>query len=98
MKNTKEISRNELEKILSDYGHIMSVKIPVKDNLTDDIILKSVLNNGMPYNPFAGSHPKQMGISNNAENARTAMRFIEKECGVYSSYFSHVTGYYKVVD
>src|SRR5690606_35562527 len=90
-----EITREEFEKMLTDYGHHMNVTVPVKE-AHDEVADRTVLNNGMVYSPYAGS--KQIGMSNNKKNAKSAMKYIRGEAKLYSSVFHHTTGYYRLID
>lgn len=88
----KTISFEEAQKMLEDVGHVANVSVPVKDEYGDENY-KTVLNNGMVYNPYRGG---QIGMSSNDKNAEAAMRFIDRRFRVHSSYFSWATGDYEV--
>jgi|GEM_PF-3638025 len=92
-----QITREEFQNMIENYGHHMSVRVPVTDKLTAETIMRTVLNNGMPYNPY-GTHSQQMGMSSNMENAKTAMSFVKRAATVYSNVFQHTTGDYTIID
>jgi len=98
-----EITRSELTEILAGYGHHMNVTVPVALNrqYTDhngDWVtaeLRSVLNNGVVYNPYYGGSSKS---GSNRQNAESAMKFIKDEVKIYSNVFQFTTGHYIIID
>lgn len=108
MRQKIEITRSEMKKILTDYGHHSCVRIPVillkNEQYEDDqgaLITEEwrvVMNNGMVYNPFA---KKQVGVSSNTINAKRAIKYIldfERRVNIYSSVFNHISNTYVIVD
>lgn len=99
----KQVTRVEAQKLIEEVGHHSNITVPVRcqpytdpetgKDKTEEF--KTVLNNAMVYNPFAG---KQYGGSNNKKNAENAMRFIKDRFSVYSNYFSYATGDYQITD
>jgi hypothetical protein len=94
---TIEITRADFEKLLSDYGHHANVKVPVQVKVADpdyfETEMRCVLNNAVVYNPYAG-RGKQVGMSSNPQNAKSAMKFIRGEAEIYSSVWGSISGKY----
>ena len=81
--------------MIAKYGHHMDIKVPVKVEYGETKMI-SVLNNAVVYNPY-GKHVAQVGMSSNANNAQSTMKFIKDTAVVYSSVFHFTTGQYSIV-
>lgn len=92
---TIKITVRKFQKKLSDYAHKAHVTVPV--SIHGEIEWRTVLHDAMVYNPY-GLHIKQVGMSDNDSNARTAMKFIMTEAKIYSNAFSHITAHYKIIN
>ena len=90
----KEVSRQEFQQMLSDYGHHLNVTVAVLDEhgVTQQ---RCVLNNAVVYNPY-GKRLSQIGMSSNEQNAETALRFIKRNATVYSAVFPFCSGEYVI--
>lgn len=85
---TQQITFDELENMMIDYGHVSNFSI-----IKEDDNLKSILNNGMVYAPSGG----QIGLSNNEWAAEKAISFVRRNDLIkVVSPINHISGIYQI--
>lgn len=94
----KTVTFEEAMKLLSDIGHQSHITVPFLENGEEN--WRTVLNNAMVYNPIPAAKMRQIGMSSNEKNAKTAMNFIAPigRFKLYSAYFSYANNEYVIED